>query len=73
MKITKALVQHDQVEQVVGIDIRPPAEKPDRFIFVKRDVREPVTDLLKTHRILKRTIHCILSTQRLRVVIIHRS
>ena len=51
MKIAKALAEHDQVEQTVGIDIRPPRENPDKLLFVERDVRAPVTDLLETHRI----------------------
>ncbi len=51
MKMAKVLADHDQVEQIVGIDIRPPAENPGKLVFVKRDVREPVTDLLEKHRI----------------------
>lgn len=51
MKIARALAEHGRVEQIVGIDIRPPADPLDKFLFVEQDVRAPLLDLLTEHAI----------------------
>jgi len=51
MKITRALAEHSRVEQIVGIDIRPPAQTPEKLLFVEQDVRAPLLDLLNEHAI----------------------
>lgn len=40
------------VERVVGLDVTPPRRKAAaKFVFVRKDVREPLTALLKAHRV----------------------
>lgn len=39
------------VEKIVGLDVNPPAAKPDKLVFVNRDVRQPIDDVLKEHAI----------------------
>lgn len=40
------------VERVVGLDVSPPRRKAAaKFVFVRKDVREPMTALLKAHRV----------------------
>jgi len=39
------------VERVVGLDVNPPKRKGTKFVFVRKDVREPMTALLKAHQI----------------------
>lgn len=55
-RLARSLLAHTQVEKVVGIDIRPP--DPDildpacpALVFIPRDVREDVSDILATHEI----------------------
>lgn len=50
-RIAKALLDHGQVNQVVGIDIREPSFSHHNLTFIRQDVREPIIDLLKIHRI----------------------
>ncbi len=50
-KIVGTLSGNPDVAKIVGIDIRPPRSKMDGLIFVARDVREPIMDLLKAHEI----------------------
>ncbi len=51
MKIARALADSPQVEKIVGIDINKPREIPNGLIFIKRDVREPMLDLLVENQI----------------------
>ncbi len=39
------------VDRVVGLDVNPPRRKGAKFLFVRKDVREPMTALLKAHQI----------------------
>ncbi len=50
-KITQALADNPQVEKIVGIDVNNPCEIIKELIFIKRDVREPVLDLLVENQI----------------------
>ena len=51
MKVTGLLAKNDAVSKIIGIDIKEPAVIPDKLIFLKHDVRDPVVDLLKAHSI----------------------
>jgi len=51
MKIARALADHRRVEKIVGIDIRPPAENLEGLLFVNKDVRAPMLDMMTEHRI----------------------
>jgi len=51
MKIARALRDCPQVEKVVGIDVNTPREVPKGLVFIKRDVREPMLDLLMENKI----------------------
>ena len=50
MKIARALADCPQVEKIVGIDVNAPRNVPERLMFIKRDVREPMLDLLTKHQ-----------------------
>lgn len=39
------------VKKIVGIDIKEPSIKPGKFVFCKKDVREPLADILSEHAI----------------------
>lgn len=39
------------VDRVVGLDVNPPKRKGAKFLFVRKDVREPIAALLKAHQI----------------------
>lgn len=39
------------VQKIVGIDIREPSIRPDNFVFLRKDVREPLADTLAEHGI----------------------
>jgi len=39
------------VKQIVGIDIREPSVRPGNFVFYRKDVREPLDDILSKHAI----------------------
>jgi UDP-glucose 4-epimerase len=51
MNIAKALLTYPQVEKIVGIDVNTPPDMPQRLVFIKRDVREPMLGLLTDHQI----------------------
>ncbi len=51
MKITRMLKKSDAVSKIVGIDIQPPENAPGNLYFVRQDIRAPLLDLVKTHRI----------------------
>jgi len=40
-----------EVQKIVGIDIREPAIRPGKLIFFRKDVREPLGDILLQHNI----------------------
>ena len=50
-KLIGALGACPEVRSIIGIDIRPPAGGAQNFHFVKRDVREPLSDLFRQHQI----------------------
>jgi UDP-glucose 4-epimerase len=39
------------VRQIVGIDIKEPSVRPGNFVFYRKDVREPLADILSDHGI----------------------
>lgn len=41
----------DGVEKIVGLDVNPPKAKPEKLVYVQRDVRQPIDDILKEHQI----------------------
>ncbi|MBW1814011.1 MAG: NAD-dependent epimerase/dehydratase family protein [Deltaproteobacteria bacterium] len=50
-KTAKALAQRNDVHSIVGIDISAPNNSHKKLTFIKKDVRDPLTDLLKNHEI----------------------
>lgn len=50
-KIALFLAQKEEIGHIVGLDIHPPKQPIPRFSFYKRDVREPIDDILKEHAI----------------------
>ncbi|MEN6474853.1 MAG: SDR family oxidoreductase [Syntrophaceae bacterium] len=50
-KIARFLAQKEEIGHIVGLDIHPPKQPIPRFSFYKRDVREPIDDILKEHAI----------------------
>lgn len=50
-QLARDLSRNVAVRKIVGLDIRPPRENISKFIFIRRDVREPVNDLFKDHHI----------------------
>jgi UDP-glucose 4-epimerase len=50
-KTAKALEQRNDVYSIVGIDISEPNNSHKKLTFIKKDVRDPFTDLLKRHEI----------------------
>ncbi|PKN68779.1 MAG: hypothetical protein CVU54_12975 [Deltaproteobacteria bacterium HGW-Deltaproteobacteria-12] len=50
-KLIGTLSACPNVRSIIGIDIRPPAGSVQNFHFFKRDVREPLSDLLRQHKI----------------------
>ncbi len=51
MKVARALSTHKEVSNLVGIDIRPPENGPEKLVFVKHDVRDPAAALMKEYSI----------------------
>lgn len=49
MKIARALADHSRVEKIVGIDIRPPIENLEGVLFINKDVRAPMVEILNEH------------------------
>ncbi len=45
-KIALFLSQKDEIENIVGIDIKPPKKSISKFRFYKRDVRDNIDDIL---------------------------
>jgi UDP-glucose 4-epimerase len=50
-KIAGALLQNPAVEEIVGLDIRPPRIQSEKLLFVEQDIRAPLVDLLRTHHV----------------------
>jgi len=51
-RLATALRQNDQIGQIVGIDIQPPADLPDGMTFYKKDIRDPqIREVFSKHRI----------------------
>ncbi len=51
MKVTQALSNLPEVSTLVGTDIREPEKGPDKLVFVKHDVRDPASELMKKYNI----------------------
>ena len=49
--ITRRLLAMPDIERVVGIDIRQPSHTTDKFVFVQRDVREPLQEIIREHEV----------------------
>jgi len=50
-KLLASLCKQQDIKQIVGIDIRESALRPDNFVFYKKDVRRPLADILSQHGI----------------------
>lgn len=50
-KLASFLATQDEIEEIVGIDIRPPETKHQKISFYQRDVRAPCDDLLRNHSV----------------------
>lgn len=50
-KIAGALLQNPAVEEIVGLDIRPPRIQSEKLFCVEQDIRAPLVDLLRTHQV----------------------
>ena len=50
-QLARELSGNAAVRKIVGLDIQPPRENISKFIFIRRDVREPVNDIFKDHHI----------------------
>ena len=50
-KLLSCISAKPGVQKIVGIDIKEPSARPGNFTFYKRDVREPLADLLTGHAI----------------------
>jgi len=49
--LVEALCSWDQADLVIGVDIVEPSFEDERYRFVRRDIREPVVDLVRDHGI----------------------
>jgi UDP-glucose 4-epimerase len=50
-KTAKALAQRSDVYSIIGIDISAPTNSHEKLTFIKKDVRDPIAPLLKSHEI----------------------
>jgi len=50
-KLLAYLTAKQGVQKIVGIDIREPSLRPGNFVFYRKDVREPLADILSDHGI----------------------
>ncbi len=50
-KLIVVLAGKPGVKKIVGIDVREPSIKPGNSVFYKRDVREPLADILSEHAV----------------------
>ena len=49
--LARALVADPGVETIVGTDVRQPSIASDKLHFFRHDVREPMTEMMSSHRI----------------------
>jgi UDP-glucose 4-epimerase len=49
--LVRALLEDDQIEDLVGVDVRPPKSRQSRMHFVNCDVRDPLDETIRRHRI----------------------
>jgi UDP-glucose 4-epimerase len=50
-RLLAQLNEMPEVENVVGIDIRPPSSPSSKLSFYRRDIRSPVDDIFRIHKI----------------------
>ena len=50
-KTAMALAQRNDVHSIIGIDILAPNNSHKKLTFIKKDVRDPLSDLIKSHKI----------------------
>jgi len=50
-KVALFLSQKDEIENIVGLDIKPPKKSIPKFRFYKRDVRDNIDDILTDNSI----------------------
>ena len=50
-KLVSRLARTRHVRKIVGIDVAIPRVRADRLTFFRRDIREPLGQLMKDHRI----------------------
>jgi UDP-glucose 4-epimerase len=50
-KLLELMERLDEVERVVGVDVNVPKVKTRKLTFLKKDIREPLTAIVKAHRI----------------------
>jgi len=50
-KLASRLIERGDVREVVGIDVAGPRTLSPKLRFFKRDVRDPIDDILKEHAI----------------------
>lgn len=50
-KLVNLLDGKPDIDRIVGIDIKVPAYEREKLTFLKRDIREPLTDVLQEHDI----------------------
>jgi len=50
-RLVSRLARTRHIRKLVGIDVAMPRVRPDRLTFFRRDVREPLGQLMKDHRI----------------------
>jgi UDP-glucose 4-epimerase len=48
-KLVGYLAAKPEIEEIVGLDLSPPAERTGNLTFYKRDVRKPSDDLMEKH------------------------
>ncbi len=49
--IARFLQDKADVRTIVGIDIRPPPQRLDKYVFLRHDVREPIDRIIEDHAI----------------------
>jgi UDP-glucose 4-epimerase len=49
--LVKGLSLQDWVEKIVGVDLRAPKASCDKFTFIRRDVRDKLTHIIKDHEL----------------------
>lgn len=49
--IAQFLQDKPDVQTIVGIDVRPPTRRLEKYVFLQHDVREPIDQIIKDHAI----------------------